>query len=69
MVQEENGNGFERNRIGRGIIVFLMALVPVVALLWAVLSTEPEAICGSWWYGALLPLLVISVQGRRIAKR
>ncbi len=67
MVREENGNGVDRRRIVRGMMVFLMAMVPIAALLWAVLSTEPEAVCGSWWYGVLLPLLLAGVQSRRMS--
>lgn len=63
MVREDNDNGLEWRRVGRGVMVFLMALVPVAALLWAILSTEPAAVCGSWWYGMLLPLLVVGVRG------
>lgn len=65
MVREENGNGVDWRKFARGMLVFLMALVPIAALLWAVLSTEPEAVCGSWWYGVLLPLLIAGVHGRR----
>lgn len=65
MVREENGNGLDRRKVVRGVLVIIMALVPVAALFWAVLSTEAEAICGSWWYGMVLPLLIVGLHGRR----
>lgn len=65
MVREENSNGVDRRRIVRGMMVFLMAMVPIAALLWAVLSTEPEAVCGSWWYGLILPLILVGVRNGR----
>ncbi|HZD10365.1 MAG TPA: hypothetical protein VE553_03410 [Candidatus Binatia bacterium] len=47
---------YRHKRLLRGVALLGLALVPMVALLWAVLSAEPGTVCGSWWYGLLLPL-------------
>lgn len=49
-----------RRRLRRGVILFLLALVPLAALSWAVLSADPGVVCGSWWYGILLPVAMVA---------
>jgi hypothetical protein len=45
----------QRRRLLRGVVLLLMGLIPAVALSMAVLTSEPQVLCGSWWYG-LVPL-------------
>lgn len=47
-------------RLRRGAVLFMLALIPLVALGWAVLNAEPATVCGSWWYGLLLPAAVVA---------
>jgi uncharacterized CHY-type Zn-finger protein len=43
-----------RKRFRRGLVLFVLALVPVVVMTLAVITAEPGAVCGSWWYGVVL---------------
>jgi hypothetical protein len=54
-----------RRRLRRGVVLFMLALIPLIALGWAVLSAEPEAVCGSWWYGILFPAALVVHRIRR----
>ena len=49
-----------RKRLRRGLALFLLALVPVVAMTLAVMTAEPGAVCGSWWYGVILFLALVA---------
>ena len=46
-VSNREYQAFQRKRLGRGVVLLVLALIPVVTLLRAGLSTEPGAICGS----------------------
>lgn len=49
---------FQRRRVLRGVALLILALIPPVTLIWAVLSEEPSAVCGSWWYGIMIPAVI-----------
>jgi len=49
-----------RRAIARGLVLLVVGLIPFVALGIAVYQSGLDALCGSWWYGLGLLLLVIT---------
>lgn len=43
----------------RILSLVLLALIPLGAVVWAILSQEQQAVCGSWWYGLIAPLVIV----------
>lgn len=55
---------WRRRRLLRGILLFLLGLIPLLVLGLAI-AANPEMLCGRWWYG-LAWLLFVAVAGARI---
>ena len=50
ILTEEEYQQLRRKRITRGIFLLILALIPLILLLIAIISREPDLIFGGWWY-------------------
>lgn len=51
-----------RRTIARGIVLLVAGLAPFVALGIAVYQGGLDNLCGSWWYGLVLPPALVRLQ-------
>lgn len=54
-ISEAEQRAIQRQKIARIVFVATLSLIPV-AVLAAVIIREPQYLCGSWWYGAIVVL-------------
>ena len=47
---EEEYQQLRRKRIRRGIFLLILGLIPIILLLIAIFSQNPDLIFGGWWY-------------------
>lgn len=50
-VTEGEWQRYQRKRVTKGVALMVLGLLPFLALTIAVLSGDPQMICGNFWYG------------------
>ena len=51
----------KRTFILRLVVLLIAGSIPILALLLAFYNRDQELVCGRWWYGFLLPIVMVGM--------